>query len=116
MRPGFVVTDFTVDGDRCACEAVAPADSPFFDGHFPGDPVLPGVAQLSALAEPAARRAWPQLGPLRRANNLKFHKISRPGEALSLRCERAGLTVRFTLSAGEARVSSGSLEFAGVAS
>jgi 3-hydroxymyristoyl/3-hydroxydecanoyl-(acyl carrier protein) dehydratase len=28
-----------------------PRDSPFFDGHFPGQPVLPAIAQLAILTE-----------------------------------------------------------------
>lgn len=32
-----------------------PADSRWFDGHFPGNPVLPGIAQLSMVAEMLGR-------------------------------------------------------------
>ena len=26
-------------------------DQPFFDGHFPGDPIMPGVLQIEAMAQ-----------------------------------------------------------------
>ena len=113
MREGFDVTDLVVTDVGCACTAVAWADARFFDGHFPGDPVLPGVAQLCALVEPVAQQAWPALGGLRGASQVKFHRVCRPGEALTLRCEREGLTVRFTLHAGDALSSAGTLRFAG---
>lgn len=113
MREGFVVSGFVCDGDGLTCEAVAGPASVFFEGHFPDDPVLPGVAQLSALVEPAALRAWPELGALRAASQVKFLRVVRPGEALSLRCTREGLRVRFTLCTGDEPVSEGTLDFRG---
>ena len=62
MREGFVVTGLSVSGDVCTCTAVPQPDALFFDGHFPGDPVLPAVAQLSALVEPVAQHAWLPIG------------------------------------------------------
>ena len=32
-----------------SANAFFPADSPWFSGHFPGDPIVPGVAQLSII-------------------------------------------------------------------
>lgn len=115
MREGFVVSGLTVTETALTCAAVARPDAEFFDGHFAGDPVLPAVAQLSGLVEPVARRAWPSLGALVGASQLKFHRVCRPGEALSLRCAREGLTVRFTLRVGDALASAGALTFGGVA-
>jgi 3-hydroxymyristoyl/3-hydroxydecanoyl-(acyl carrier protein) dehydratase len=108
---GFEVSPLTDDGDTARFAAVAPADAFFFDGHFPDDAVLPAVAQLAALAEPLARRRWPALGALARASRLKFLRVVRPGEALTLRLSRAGLRVAFTLHAGPEAVSQGVLDF-----
>lgn len=113
MREGFVVSELAVTEAALTCAAVASADADFFDGHFPGDPVLPAVAQLSGLVEPVAQRAWPSLGALVAASQLKFHRVCRPGEALALRCAREGLTVRFTLHVGNALASAGTLSFGG---
>lgn len=113
MRSGFIVKDLSIGEEVCACTAVAPPEAAFFDGHFPGDPVLAAVAQVSALVEPVARRAWPALGALAGASQLKFHRVCRPGETLSLRCTRDGLTVRFTLHAAEHLASAGALRFSG---
>ena len=113
MREGFVVSALTVTDATCTCTAVASADADFFDGHFPGDPVLPAVAQLSGLVEPVAQRAWPSLGSLVGASQLKFHRVCRPGETLALRCERDGRSVRFTLHVGDTLASAGALTFGG---
>lgn len=115
MREGFVVSALAVTEAALTCTAVASADADFFDGHFAGDPVLPAVAQLSGLVEPVAQRAWPALGTLVGASQLKFHRVCRPGETLSLRCEREGRTVRFTLRVGDDLASAGALTFGGVA-
>lgn len=113
MREGFVVSDLVVTETDLTCTAVAPPEADFFDGHFAGDPVLPAVAQVSGLVEPLAQRAWPALGALVGASQLKFHRVCRPGEALSLRCEREGRTVRFTLRVADTLASAGALTFGG---
>ena len=69
-------------------EALAgvPADSPWFSGHFPGEPILPGIA-LIYMAEQAiiqdalAKGEKVQLHALKR---VRFTQPVRPGETLSL--------------------------------
>jgi 3-hydroxymyristoyl/3-hydroxydecanoyl-(acyl carrier protein) dehydratase len=54
-----------------------PASSPLFEGHFPGHPILPGIAQL-ALVESA-------LGaPLTEVRAVKLRRPVGPGEVLEL--------------------------------
>ena len=66
--------------------AEVPADSPWFSGHFPGEPILPGVA-LVYIAEQAimknalAKGEEVQLQALKR---VKFIQPVRPGELLSI--------------------------------
>jgi 3-hydroxymyristoyl/3-hydroxydecanoyl-(acyl carrier protein) dehydratase len=58
-------------------------DSPWFCGHFPGDPILPGIAQIElvlTLLENHFRRPV----RLRRLGRVKFKKIVRPGETLDI--------------------------------
>lgn len=54
------------------------ADHPALSGHFPGDPIVPGVVILSRVAA-ALRRHFPhiELGALL---NARFHAPLRPGE------------------------------------
>jgi 3-hydroxyacyl-[acyl-carrier-protein] dehydratase len=67
-----------------------PVDSPWFQGHFPGEPILPGIA-LVHMAEQAilqhTRDAGEKIKPyaLRR---VRFVQPVRPGEALSLNISR----------------------------
>ena len=66
--------------------AYVPTDSPWFVGHFPGEPILPGIA-LIHMAEQAIirhtekRSEQVKLSALRR---VRFTQPVRPGETLSL--------------------------------
>ena len=83
-------------------EALAdvPADSPWFSGHFPGEPILPGIA-LVYIAEQAiiqdalAKGEQVQLHTLKR---VRFTQPVRPGETLSLNIigEEAGEEILFS--------------------
>ena len=83
-------------------EAIAdvPVDSPWFSGHFPGEPILPGIA-LVYMAEQAiiqdalAKGEQVQLHTLKR---VRFTQPVRPGETLSLNIigEEAGEEILFS--------------------
>jgi 3-hydroxyacyl-[acyl-carrier-protein] dehydratase len=83
-------------------EALAdvPVDSPWFSGHFPGQPILPGIA-LVYMAEQAiiqdalAKGEQVQLHTLKR---VRFTQPVRPGETLSLNIvsEEAGEDILFS--------------------
>ena len=89
-----------------------PATLRYFDGHFPHDPIVPGVAQLGPLAETQARRAWPELGAIGSVKRLKFMQALRPGDALTLTLTRAGDKVTFGLFNGDLECTRGTLVFA----
>lgn len=80
---------------------LVPEDLPLFDGHFPGMPILPGVA----LVDWAAKLAEAYLGvpsAFDVVDNLKFNAAVYPGEMLklSLNVVPAGLSFRFDGPAG----------------
>ncbi len=78
-----------------------PASSPLFAGHFPGHPILPGIAHL-AFVERA-------VGPLATVRSLKLRRPVLPGDALDLSIgipDEDGW-VRFELCRGDEVVSSG---------
>ncbi len=67
-------------------------NEPFFVGHFPGDPVMPGVLIIEALAQAGALIALPAVedegkdyivyfGGIEKA---RFRRIVRPGDQLIL--------------------------------
>ena len=47
------VKDLRIDEEIHAVKAVS-FNEPFFQGHFPGRPIMPGVLQIEALAQSAA--------------------------------------------------------------
>jgi 3-hydroxyacyl-[acyl-carrier-protein] dehydratase len=62
-----------------------PADHPTFAGHFPGQPLLPGVVLLSEALEAILRDAPAALGPQPRISAVKFLAPVRPGASLEVR-------------------------------
>ena len=69
-------------------------NEPFFQGHFPGHPIMPGVLQLEAMAQVAGvlmlRNAGGQEGKVAyfmSANNVKWRRPVRPGDQLIIEIE-----------------------------
>ncbi|MFO7494634.1 MAG: 3-hydroxyacyl-ACP dehydratase FabZ [Desulfobacterales bacterium] len=68
-------------------------NEPFFQGHFPGNPIMPGVLIVEALAQAGGILAYESLPPERRGqevyfmgfNNVKFRKPVVPGDQLIFR-------------------------------
>jgi|GEM_PF-66373 len=58
--------------------------SPWFSGHFPDDPILPGIAQLNMAAEAISLARQENLS-IKRLSRVKFKKRVRPGERLEIR-------------------------------
>jgi 3-hydroxymyristoyl/3-hydroxydecanoyl-(acyl carrier protein) dehydratase len=84
-------------------------DHPAFPGHFPGQPIVPGVVLLDEtlhLLETELQRPLDhyQLG------SAKFLSPVGPGETLLIRYEsKDNGSVRFDISCGERKVATGSL-------
>jgi len=85
-----------------------------FQGHFPGNPILPGVVQVD-WAVHFGTEAFGPLGAFRGVEHLKFTEIIRPGEALTLTLalDAARETLRFSLQGGAGRKAAGVLRFQG---
>ncbi len=113
-RPPFLFVDELVDVEpgRSARGRWRPsAEEPFFAGHFPGRPTLPGVlmveaiAQLGAIAvlsDPRFAGRLPLFGGVDRA---RFRRQVGPGELLDLEIEMTRLSAR--AGKGSGRVSVG---------
>ncbi|MEO8207246.1 MAG: 3-hydroxyacyl-ACP dehydratase FabZ, partial [Chthoniobacterales bacterium] len=66
---------------------------PYFQGHFPGHPVMPGVLQLEAMAQVASivmmRKTdnAGRIGYFMSADEVKFRKPVFPGDTLFIHVE-----------------------------
>jgi 3-hydroxyacyl-[acyl-carrier-protein] dehydratase len=92
-------------------------DHPAFAGHFPGDPLLPGVALLAEVIEAvlADAKLRAAVGPRPRIGVAKFLAPVRPGATLLLTVLNAGGRVRFDVREGERLAASGQFESASAA-
>lgn len=64
----------------------------FFQGHFPGAPIMPGVLALEALAQTGGILAYykgyqQRIAVLLNINNAKFRRPIYPGDILHLHCD-----------------------------
>ncbi|HMY59000.1 MAG TPA: 3-hydroxyacyl-ACP dehydratase FabZ [Pseudomonadota bacterium] len=66
------VTEFA--GETCRAIKNVTINEPFFVGHFPGHPVMPGVLILEAMAQTAAVHACLKLG--KQAGEQAFYLVS----------------------------------------
>lgn len=71
---------------RAELELQLDAGLAVFDGHFPGTPILPGVAQLD-WAVRFAREVFAMPPRFVRMEALKFQRVARPGDHLQLSLE-----------------------------
>lgn len=95
-RYPFLLVDRITGGEAGAwCEGIkcVTANEPFFQGHFPRKPIMPGVLILEALAQtgavailslPENRGKLALFGGVKSA---RFKKQVVPGDVLQLRCE-----------------------------
>jgi 3-hydroxyacyl-[acyl-carrier-protein] dehydratase len=83
------------EGESAQCATVFESDDPMFAGHFPGNPLVPGVILTEALAQTAgiaAASGYPEnarpfflLSAIRR---MKFFRPVRPGHRIILHAEK----------------------------
>jgi 3-hydroxyacyl-[acyl-carrier-protein] dehydratase len=94
-REPFIFIDAVVDcdaGNSATCRKTFAETEPFFRGHFPGDPLVPGVLLTEALAQTAGIAAG-QPGKTFRLSaikQMKFLVSVRPGDVVLLTASRSG--------------------------
>lgn len=85
------------------------ADAAWFEGHFPGRPILPAVSQLALVLEALARHRGQPVA----LGGIGFARLRQPvvsGDPLQLEFdERPGGALRFTLARDGAMVTNGEL-------
>jgi UDP-3-O-[3-hydroxymyristoyl] N-acetylglucosamine deacetylase/3-hydroxyacyl-[acyl-carrier-protein] dehydratase len=86
-------------------------NEPFFSGHFPGQPVMPGVLQIEAMAQAAGilmltiKNLGNKIAYFMSCDKVKFRQAVTPGDQLEIRVklvkERGG---KIGVADGECRV------------
>ena len=96
QRPPFLMIDRVeeyVPGESCTAYKNVCINEPFFAGHFPQEPVMPGVLIIEALAQTGAVCALSadeykgKIAFLGGVNKAKFRGKVVPGDVLTLEVE-----------------------------
>jgi len=104
-RYPFVMIDRVIEikgDDQLVAIKNVTFNEPYFNGHFPGNPVMPGVLQLEAMAQAAGvliikHNNWvPRPAFFMSADKVKFRKPVRPGD--QLRIEAKLVKVRIAIA------------------
>jgi 3-hydroxymyristoyl/3-hydroxydecanoyl-(acyl carrier protein) dehydratase len=110
------ISEIALDADSRSlkCRFLVPADLPFFRGHFPEVPIVPGVVQVGWAVE-LARAHGLVTGPCVGIITAKFRRLLRPGMRLEARLERSAPAgqLHFEYECEGAVVSNGRLQFEG---
>jgi 3-hydroxyacyl-[acyl-carrier-protein] dehydratase len=101
-RPPFLLVDEVEEleaGVRCVAARTLRDDDFWFAGHFPGNPVMPGVLIVEALAQtatlaaasaPASSAAGSmegKIGLFAGIDKVRFKRVVKPGDTLRLEAE-----------------------------
>src|SRR4051812_41496902 len=112
-RPPFRFVDAVDElaaGERVVARYRVTRDEPFLAGHFPGNPVFPGVLQLEALAQAGAiallsdERYAGSLPLFGGVEAVRFRRIVRPADEITLAVEIERLSRRGGWGRGVATV------------
>lgn len=112
-RPPFRFVDEVLacePGESARARWTVTGEEDFLVGHFPGNPVVPGVIQLEALAQAGAvavladdryARRLPLFGGVEK---VRFRRVVRPGDVLDLEVTLERLSARGGWGNGRATI------------
>jgi 3-hydroxyacyl-[acyl-carrier-protein] dehydratase len=109
-RDPFLLIDEVVElvpGERAVALRRVRDDEYYFKGHFPGNPIMPGVLQVEALAQAGAVAALSlpenrgKLVLFAGIDGVRFKRMVKPGDTLRLEVEMTRM--RGAIGKGEAR-------------
>jgi len=95
-REPFLLIDEVVElepGRRVVARREVRAEDPWFAGHFPGRPVMPGVLIVEAMAQTGAVAVLVEeenrgrIAFFAGIDDCRFKRVVEPGDVLTLTCE-----------------------------
>ncbi|MDR1025813.1 MAG: 3-hydroxyacyl-ACP dehydratase FabZ [Lactobacillus sp.] len=102
-RYPFLLVDrleIEVPGEKSIGTKNVTMNEEFFQGHFPGNPIMPGVLQIEAMAQTAGAMVIAGQGDYEDKNvgvffmsidKVKFRKPVKPGDVLKMHVERTSV-------------------------
>lgn len=106
-RPPFLFVDRVerIDGNRIVAVRHIKPDEPFFAGHYPGRPIMPGCLICESIFQTGAilmgaivPPGTPGVPVVTRVDDVKLRKMLKPGDTMTLEVElleRMGTAYRF---------------------
>ncbi|MBN1776673.1 MAG: beta-hydroxyacyl-ACP dehydratase [Clostridiales bacterium] len=107
-EPMLLVDEIVLDGEYARATYTVRGDEWFLQGHFPNNPVVPGVVLCEIIAQGAALLLQKQL--IGRVpffagmNKVKFRHTARPGDRLDITARIIRHNGPFVILRGEAHV------------
>jgi 3-hydroxyacyl-[acyl-carrier-protein] dehydratase len=82
----YSLTNIDVSQNSISAKAAVTADSPWFSGHFPGEPILPGIAELSIIFDIIKNEFYKNTKKLKilSLKKIRFKFLVKPEEILDI--------------------------------
>ena len=114
-RPPFLMVDrvLKIEGSKIVAVKNVTMNEAYFQGHFPGHPIMPGVLQLEAMAQVAGilllRQAElvSQVAYFMSAEDVKWRKPVVPGDTLIIEVELTKIRGKIGKAKGVCKVGDG---------
>ena len=107
-EPMLLIDEITCDGNTTHSRYTIRGDEWFLQGHFPGNPVVPGVVLCEIIAQGAALLVQDQLKDhtpfFAGMNKVKFRNSVRPGDTLEITAKTVRQAGPFVVFKGMAYV------------
>ena len=111
-RPPFLFVDRVLEESEDTIKAEKRIDpkEPFFEGHYPGRPIMPGVLIFESIFQAGAIMMGKRIANegripvLTRVNNIKLKRAVYPGDTLQIEVSLKNLVSSAAYMAGKASV------------